>query len=284
MRHGSLATGSGRLFLAVLAAVTIVVAACDSPDPHRSPGPSPAPREPLRMISHAGGGLPPPGGDGDWLDYSNSREALDLAHARGHRLFEVDLEWTTDGELVALHDWENQFVRLYHDPPGQRSKSEFHALRSRYDLHHLDLDGIVAWLDEHPGCRVVTDIKSRNLAGLGQIRRVAGAEQQRFIPQVYNALEWRLAVDPLGYRDLIFTLYRGNIDDAALLKFVSDHRVFAVTMPLRRAETALPSRLAEFGVFVYTHTIDSEERFARLRERWEIDGVYTDELPPTASP
>lgn len=238
---------------------------------------SPHPRSPLPLVAHAGGGLATQ--DARRLDYSNSRQALDRAYARGHRLFELDFRWTSDDALVALHDWDDVFVRLFDAEAGRRSLAEFHRLDSRHDLEHLDLAGVLEWVAAHPDARVVTDIKQDNLRGLERIRRVAGPAQQRFIPQIYRTGQWGPARE-LGYRDIILTLYRTELSDDALLRWVGDASPFAITMPPSRGRTGLPSRLDALGTFVYVHTINDPDVAAELYGQWRVDGVYTDELAP----
>jgi len=51
-----------------------------------------------RSIAHAGG-------EYRGIAYSNSLEALNANYARGLRLFEMDLSWTSDEQLAAIHDW-----------------------------------------------------------------------------------------------------------------------------------------------------------------------------------
>ena len=62
--------------------------------------------EPAAMVAHAGGGV-----DGD--RYWNSVEALERNYAAGFRVFEVDFHWTRDRKLVLLHDWKQNFERLF---------------------------------------------------------------------------------------------------------------------------------------------------------------------------
>ena len=49
-------------------------------------------------IAHAGGQF-------NGATYTNSLEALDRNYGAGFRAFEIDLSFTSDGELVCLHDW-----------------------------------------------------------------------------------------------------------------------------------------------------------------------------------
>jgi len=53
---------------------------------------------PQRFIAHAGGVI-------EGHIYTNSKEALERAYDNGFRLIELDLSKTSDGKLVAVHDW-----------------------------------------------------------------------------------------------------------------------------------------------------------------------------------
>src|SRR5450631_2076103 len=137
-----------------------LVAACP-----RGPLPPLTPRAtvPYGLVAHAGGAV---GG----LPYTNSRQALDGSWERGFRLFEVDLSWTSDGQLVLLHDWGPTVQSVWGAPEGRRTLADFQALR-RTGLTPLDLGGLEAWVSDHQGARIVSDVKERNVDVL---RIVAG--------------------------------------------------------------------------------------------------------------
>lgn len=52
-----------------------------------------------RRIAHAGGEV-------DGQIYANSLESLNASYAKGYRYFEIDLSFTSDRQLVCIHDWE----------------------------------------------------------------------------------------------------------------------------------------------------------------------------------
>ena len=64
-----------------------------------------------KYIAHAGGGI---GG----ASYTNSRDAFDANYRRGFRFFETDLNWTSDDQLVLIHDWEASFVDHFSKSKG----------------------------------------------------------------------------------------------------------------------------------------------------------------------
>ncbi len=104
-----------------------------------------------RFIAHAGGAI---GSD----RYTNSMDALDASYARGFRLFELDIGETSDGCLVAVHDWPTWARRCpdYHGPvPPTRAAFKEHKILGRYQP--MDMADINAWFERHPDAVLVTD-------------------------------------------------------------------------------------------------------------------------------
>lgn len=65
------------------------------------------------VIAHAGGGI-------DGHIYTDSLEAINNSYDNGARLFDIDLRFTSDIEIVLRHDWtgidleQPEFEYLYH--------------------------------------------------------------------------------------------------------------------------------------------------------------------------
>lgn len=226
-----------------------------------------APAE-VALVAHAGGGLP----EGD---YSNSKEALDQSAANGLRLFELDFNWTADGELAIVHDWNREYRYWHHlgwtDWLASHfvapSSAGFHASTPRYGLTRLSLETLIEWLRANPG-RIITDIKSGNIEGLALIASLAGPLQNRFVPQIYSAAEYQ-AVRQLGYEDIILTTYRLSLSPESLRE-IDELDLFAVTVPENQVADAA-------GIIsknrIFTHTIN-------LPVKLTAAGYYTDCLIP----
>ena len=60
----------------------------------------------LPRIAHAGGQV-------NGATYTNSLEALEENYQAGFRAFEIDFSFTSDRQLVCLHDWEESFTRSF---------------------------------------------------------------------------------------------------------------------------------------------------------------------------
>lgn len=229
----------------------------------------PAPSfSPLVRIAHAGGAL-------DGQTYTNSLEAL-AANRDYFEFFEIDLEFTSDGILVCIHDWEQTAERIlgrqFDEPP---SHAVFLSLaQENAGFTPCDISTLGAWARENPGKRIITDIKGDNIAGLREIAKNQDLAWA-VIPQVYEFEE----IEParrLGFDDVILTIYRFPKipDDFSMDERLGD--LFAVTFPRRHAIELGPklrSQLPE-EVLVLTHPISDEEA-ANNVQRFGVQGIYT---------
>ncbi|MBV1876806.1 MAG: sulfatase-like hydrolase/transferase [Pseudomonadales bacterium] len=225
-------------------------------------------------IAHAGGGI---------LDktYTNSFEAMNHSLNRGFKLIELDFSWTSDGELVCLHDWQQGFETLY----GKKTTTpltyaEFIALKTRNGAFNAcTLTGLRHWLAKHPEVRIVTDIKNDNIAGLRKIAALIPEFEDRIIPQIY-LIESLAKVSAMGFKDIIFTLhYLGDSAQDIILQ-VGEKPLFAITMPINRVKEGLATAFSEKGYRVYTHTINNPTRARILKDFFQVDNIYTDFLEP----
>ena len=132
------------------------------------------------MIAHAGGEV-------HGVTYTNSLDALDGNYGKGHRYFEVDLNFTSDGELVLIHDWSDTYQRLFEtQTPEVPTLAQFETLTMSNGLRHLTLADLLRWLERNPEAYIVTDVKSSTLEGLRRSRDGFADYRTRFIPPIYS--------------------------------------------------------------------------------------------------
>lgn len=226
-----------------------------------------------QLIAHAGGAV-------YGYSRSNSREALDASYQNGFRYFEVDLERTSDGEIVLIHDWTSMAKRMFFEE-GEKTLEEFKTAKTFMDLTVMDLDDLLRWLRRHPTCKVITDIKRNNLSLLKDIRDAAGDDISRFIPQVYSYEEYDKAV-ALGYEDAILTLYKTGAD-SRLTEFARSKKPWAITLPESLLSEKLLSDLSSTGVRIFSHTINTLDTWEKWHEKG-LYGIYTDYFMPAHWP
>lgn len=228
---------------------------------------------PPAYIAHAGGGF-------DKMSYTNSLEALNQNFELGHRFFEVDFSWTSDGELVAIHDWDESLEELFYAPGsmGVPTKEGFLKLKSRKKLTQLTLEDVLEWAKRKGDVYIVTDVKDQNVVALEKIRREHPDALQYVIPQVYDYAEY-MKVEEMGYRDIILTLYKIKVNLKDLVDFVSVKTPFAVTMHWSLAQEGLAQMIKPWKIFVYAHTVNDAAKFVELSDLG-VNGIYTDFLTP----
>lgn len=99
------------------------------------------------------------GGVGD-LHYTNSEEGVEDALKKGFRFIELDLMLTTDGHIVAGHNWRDLKETCGVETPDNEplSYKDFCNLRQRSPrLHPLDEIGIVRVMKQNPQLYLVVD-------------------------------------------------------------------------------------------------------------------------------
>lgn len=225
-----------------------------------------------KFILHAGGATP------QGVTGSNSVEALDWSYQQGYRIMELDFCWTEDGELVCVHDWDAYYARQL--GKAALTLAEFEQLRgSRYGFTSLTLDHLAQWMEEHPDAWIVTDIKEGNVDGLALIAQRYPQLLDQFAAQIYSTQEYD-AVSRLGFENIILTVYqmtwKEKTDTAALIDFISSHKLAALTFPVELTE--LPGyleQLSQSGASLFVHTVNDPQIQAALFAQG-VAGIYTD--------
>jgi glycerophosphoryl diester phosphodiesterase len=235
------------------------------------------------LVAHGGGEI-------NGVVTTNSLQALEASRQKGFTFIEVDVERTTDKKWVLMHDWQEDSERLFGAKPQRCSLSEFKNLKMINGLSQLTFDQLIDWMRAHPNIVIITDTKDDNVSLLEHIADSYPEMKGRFIPQIYAFEEYEPA-KKLGFENLILTLYKSsygksgkNDNEMELWDFLSEHRVFALTMPTdERAWSDLPKALNKMNLFVFAHTVNDVETKNRLKDN-SVNGFYTDFLLPSSPP
>ena len=223
-------------------------------------------------IAHGGGAL-------EGNTYLNCYDPVKYYYDKGIRLFELDIEYTTDNVPVMLHSWDGfQFKYMGLDRDKIYSYEEFMDAKMINNYTQLNLDSTINYMKtEFPELFLVTDTKENNKELLLTLSTKYSEILDRIIPQVYNQDEYIYAKD-LGFKNIIYTLYVSEDTDDEVVDFCRKNKVFAITMPKSRAiDTDLAEKLSYINVYVYSHTVNGEDEFKNLKEKG-VCGIYTDTL------
>jgi glycerophosphoryl diester phosphodiesterase len=216
-----------------------------------------------RLVAHAGGSV-------RGLTYTNSRDALDGSYANGYRIFELDFDWTSDGRLVLVHDW-NHTSMLFRTAPHVFTYREFVEGKPSDGLHQLTFEDLEDWLHRHPDALVVTDTKAGNPRLLGYLSKHGRDILPQLIVQIYRLSELRTARQ-LGPRAVWLTVYKASYPAWALSRMSGvDAFVIPVAAYPRYNQTGLITN-ARF----YVHSVGANKVEETFKDCPGIYGIYVD--------
>lgn len=232
-----------------------------------------------RFIAHAGG-------EYAGILLTNALQSMKNSYARGNRLIEIDFDWTTDGKAVQVHDWAT-FSKLTNSDVSingyYMNYEEFKNKKMIYYLQQMSIDDTAEFLKQHTDAYIVTDVKEDNMKS-GNFKMLSEFAQEhpslmnRMIPQIYSTTEYA-AIRDLGYKNIIYTLYRTEQSAYNVLEFAKSNDLFAVTMDnYYRVYSALPTLLVQNGQRVYVHTENNKEKAKNFINSGKVYGIYSDHI------
>lgn len=222
------------------------------------------------VIMHAGGFIA-------GVNYSNMLDAVRYHYNQGRRYFELDIERSTDGNLVLIHDFGGYQSKFFNVTENKSfTLKEFLDFESVHGFEQMEMENLVNFLRDHKDAYVVTDIKDKNVDTLKKIREVSPETLDQIIPQIYNFSEYN-EVKSLGYKNIILTLYKINSPDREIIDFVKANKLYAVTMSRSRLDSKLFDELKKTNVKIFTHTVNSMDELKKYKEKG-VFGFYSDVL------
>lgn len=238
-----------------------------------------------RLIAHAGGAVF--GDNGEMIVYTNSLEAILLNYNKGHRVFEIDFDFTSDGKLAAVHDWKMgaEMTGAFFDVGGP-SLEDWYRKKIRGKYTPIGIYEIIKLMGEKKDMYLVTDIKSRNpeIVKNSFLEIYKTAKQydlqilDRVIPQIYEPEMLLMVQSVYKFPSIIYTLYKFKPSPVDVVDFVKDYdEIKVITMRPRMATQEFVSELLSLDKLVYCHTINNFSEAIELYERG-VYGFYTDYL------
>ena len=270
-----------------------------------------------KRIYHAGGGVIGP--DGQIYNYTNSLEAFQQSLERGVKFVELDFRFTTDGELVCIHKWNEDFVPegaavvegaaeeatpaeeapegvavvegvVEDEAPeeeapeegpqgnGAVSLDEFLRGKIRGVFTPMTVEDVAAAMREYPDLHIVVDLTGDDVVrGYRMLAKRYPDLMPRLIPQFYHATQFNYLYS-LGYRAMIFTLYRSGdweLSESALNSFAMRQMLVGITMGTYRVgDGSVVRQVLSTRQPVYIHTVDDPVRAQELFDMG-VSAVYT---------
>jgi glycerophosphoryl diester phosphodiesterase len=224
------------------------------------------------LVAHAGGTV-------QKVQGTNTIEAVEENYALGHRVFELDLNLTSDGRLVGIHDWDGK---------NAKSWAEFSSKPVGGIFTPTSIEMFLDFLDKHKDAYIITDTKSFDYSDeqveeqfevLLEATSARPELRKRIVVQVYGQDMYYLVNKIYKYPNMIYTLYMETDPEAEIVKFVDNEDIAVVVMPPERANQDFLRKIYDTGAKVFIHTLNSTEEVKEWLGKG-ASGVYTDDLLP----
>ncbi|CAK2029499.1 glycerophosphodiester phosphodiesterase family protein [Vibrio crassostreae] len=164
------------------------------------------------LIAHAGGGI-------NGLKYTNSLEAMEQSIEHGFKMIELDLLISSDGRIVAVHDWKTFHEMTNSNNTGSISSKEFES-KIIYDQYKtLNISTAIDILDKNDVV-LVTD-KIKNLALLSKYI----IDKDKSIIEVFSTDKYNEAIE-LGFNNVALNI---DLNTPLILEWIGLNKIKAVT-------------------------------------------------------
>lgn len=236
------------------------------------------------LIGHSFSGV-------DESTYTGSREAFFEGYENGYRTFEVDIMFTSDDELVLVHEWPQAAEAAGHEEWKEKAPTMCEFLEAPIwgEYTPLALSDLFGLMQEYPDIWIVTDTKytdseqvSRQFNKLVETARVNNCAEvlERVVVQIYNERMLETVQSIYPFSSYIFTMYQrwwgGDMREfGEICRWCVSHGGDAITMPGTFSYEKAWRIASTYGIDVYVHTINDVSEAERYLDGG-IRGVYTD--------
>lgn len=225
-----------------------------------------------------------------------SLEAIEQNYAKGFRVFEIDLQLTTDNYMVGRHDWMQYMYNYYQENvpsakqvDGPMSLTQYQKITMETaQYHHVDAVELARLMQKYPDMYIVLDSKGTNMPQVqAEYSEIVSVFQKynpsalnRLIPQIYNEDMLGLINKYYNFQNVIYTLYQTTDTDDQAIAFAAANNIKVIVVSDTRYTPALVQKAKAQGISVYVHTINDKTAVQKYLNDG-ANGVMTDTLQPS---
>ncbi len=258
--------------MAILVSISLILTLGCTDDNPKKPKDSDS-NEPIINILHAGGAY-------NELTLLNAQEPFEYYYSLGYRYFEYDLKLSSDGKLIATHDFE-------HLPTYDQAISyeDFKKLKLPYDMTPVNEEWLIETIRNHPDIKIVVDAKMQTRQeDVDVLRRIEELEgiydidlSSNIIPEIFSIEMWNEAQLCTTFDNYLFSHYKEYYSIETMIEHFSSDKILGMAIPVW-SDSYISSniyRVKEIGKKLFIFTVKTEEdlNFARTLG---ADGIYVD--------
>lgn len=224
----------------------------------------------------------------------DSKEGFENAYARGTRLFDADLRFSKDGELILCHEWEGvlgyfSFSKedIYYNDINVRqversllpSKEEFCKTKIDNQYTMISFADVVEQMKEWKDIYIVCDAKEDVEETYLSICKTADYNPDvlnRIVVSLYRADDFDIVKDIYPFKHLAIRQYE-NLPRSAdeIINICKEKQINIVNVGTAYCDTDTIKAYKENGLFVYAAVVNDISYFDKLRDIG-VDGIVSD--------
>lgn len=215
------------------------------------------------------------GGEVNGIKSTNSKDALNQNYKKGFRIFELDIIETSDGHLVAAHDWDMWARFTDYTGTLPPTHAQFVTQKIYGDYSTLDMEGINTWFEQHPDASLVTDKVTDPISFAD-----AFIDKDRLIMQLYSVMAIEKASEH-GIHTMITqeALLELKDDKINFLK-VNNVVYVGLSRKIIKSQKKLILQLKDEGIKVYVYNVNydlgKDEAYVQENEIGLVYGMFAD--------
>lgn len=235
-----------------------------------------------KSIAHALGGI-------DGKTYTNSPQAIEYNYNKGFKVFEVDLDFTSDNELIAWHAFDKNSLKEMGLPEKYATKKptydEFMSMKSYGKYNTMSFKDVVEYMEKYRDIYMVIDLKSPEPEKVRKVynRIVEEASSDvldRIVPQIYKESTYNEIIKIYDFKSTAFTCYTmKSVDEDWLTNYCALNGIKVITVDYRYLTSSLVERCKAKGITLYMNTINKENEKNKYKSQG-VYGFFTDFLNP----
>lgn len=224
-----------------------------------------------KYIMHAGGSI-------NKTYYTNSFEAIDKNYQDGNRIFEIDLNFSKEGDLVLIHSWDafGYQTILKKEYPGvvtPLSTSEFKNTKISGQFTSMTITDLISFMQKNPYCYFILNLKQGSNVditnkGLKALVKAAKSDKDilnRFIIWGYNYKVIAAAKKIYNFELITFS-YRDPKDlpkelnsYQKIINYCKSNNINSIIMSGANYDEEMVKLAKKNGIFTFVFTTDNEK-------------------------
>ncbi len=242
-----------------------------------------------KIITHGMGKI-------DGMISSNTKEGFEVSYENGNRLFDADIRFSRDNELILCHEWNAllgyfsyQEKDIYYDDlhvgqlPNELlpDKDEFSEIRIKGEYTPLCFSDVIGYMKEKTDFYIFLDIKTDIKKTLEKICLDCKNDPKlldRMIPSVYHFEDVDIAKEIYPFKNIAIRQYENKeISPEEIVDFCKKRKVNIVNINYKYCTESLLSFYQDNNMSVFVAVINNEEELDNFLSMG-ASGIVSDDI------